>query len=55
MTVKELKEALNKFPDSCIVCAWFPDGTYTEITNAAQGCNEWDGIVVLDNCEQDDD
>lgn len=59
MTVKELKDKLNKFDDHLIVC--IPDenkkGLFpwsTEI-NLAQGVNEADGCLFIDNFVEEDD
>ena len=60
MTVKELKEKLNKFDDSLLVMipeadpdkwAHFP---FSSVKNVSQGLNEWDGILVIDDYEEDD-
>ena len=42
MTVHELKERLEQFPENCVV------------TNVAIGCNEADGCVFLDDYEEED-
>lgn len=61
MTVKELKEQLNKFPDNCIVCIpnidWDKVGNvnYVVAQNVAQGVNELDGIVFIDDYVEDED
>lgn len=61
MTVKELKEKLNLFPDSCIVCIppidWNSVGkvNYTVAQNVSQGVNELDGIVFIDDYVEDDE
>lgn len=63
MTVKELKERLNKFHDNCIVVVPNPDYdpnkkgslNYTVALNITQGCNELDGIVFIDDYVEDDD
>lgn len=60
MTVKELKEKLNLFPDNCIVCIpsidWDSVGSvnYTVAQNVSQGVNELDGIVFIDDYVEDD-
>lgn len=60
MTVKELKEKLNLFPDSCIVYIppidWSSSGNvnYTVARNVSQGVNELDGIVFIDDYVEDD-
>lgn len=48
MTVKELKEALNKFDDRLIVLAGNAEG-YIEVINVSQGVNELDGLLFLDD------
>lgn len=63
MTVKELKERLNKFHDNCIVCV--PNinfdpckkGSldYVVAQNVTRGCNEFDGIVFIDDYIEEDD
>ena len=61
MTVKELKEKLSRFPDNCIVCIptinWDVVGNvnYVAAQNVAQGINEFDGIVFIDDYVEDDD
>ena len=61
MTVKELKEQLNKFPDSCIVCIaaidldTVSDVNYVVAQNVSQGINELDGIVFIDDYVEDED
>ena len=60
MTVKELKEKLNGFPDSCIVCIpqinWDVVGNvgYAIAQNVSQGVNELDGIVFIDDYVEED-
>lgn len=62
MTVKELKEKLNQFPDNCIVC--IPNQNlyrlrnakhYVVALNVAQGINEFDGLVFIDDYMEDDE
>lgn len=58
MTVKELKEKLERFPENCIVM--IPDSEspigYTSATHIARGSNEADGCVfICDYVEDDDD
>ena len=59
MTVKELKEKLEKFDDYLIVmipcedpdrCEYFP---FTSAKNVSQGVNEFDGAVFIDDYEED--
>lgn len=56
MTVKELKEELNKFDDNLTVLItsechpW-----YTPCVNVAQGINELDGCIILDDYDEEDD
>lgn len=58
MTVKELKEELNKFNDNLIVVAEV-DTLFTHfflnISHAAQGINEMDGLLILDDYSEEDD
>lgn len=55
MTVKELKEALNSFPDNCVVVIPLPEPPWhTVCKNVSQGFNELDTVVYLD-CYDDDD
>lgn len=53
MTVKELKEILNNFDDELLVK--FPYPWYTNCTHVAQGINEMDGCVILDNYSEDEE
>jgi hypothetical protein len=63
MTVRELIERLKQFPDTCVVCVPNPDfdpnkkGSldYTVALNVVQGCNEFDGIVFIDDYVEDDE
>lgn len=63
MTVKELKEKLNLFHDNCIVCVpnvdFIPGAKgslpYSVAQNIAQGVNELDGIVFIDDYVEDDE
>lgn len=62
MTVKELKEELNKFNDNLVVMIpntdyyagddMFPDRTPTHVS---QGVNELDGAVFIEYWEEDED
>ena len=62
MTVKELKEKLNKFDDNLLVMIpnrdyhlefdEFPD---IVATNVSQGVNEADGAIFIEHWEEDDD
>lgn len=61
MTVKELKEQLNNFPDHCKVFipnlryyAALEGSPYISVTRISRGINELDGMVILDNYEEDD-
>lgn len=62
MTVKELKEKLEQFPENCVVLInadietrrehdGFP---YTEATCVGRGINELDGCVIIDDYVEDD-
>jgi hypothetical protein len=63
MTVRELKERLERFPESCVVLInadietrrehdGFP---YTEATCVVQGFNELDGCVIIDDYAEEED
>lgn len=57
MTVKELKEKLEQFPENCVVLIpdeYSPIG-YTPATHIAKGVNEADGCVFLTDYEEDED
>ena len=61
MTVKELKEKLNKFDDHLIVIipnryCYLKDGALPDIpaTHVYQGCNEADGCLFIDDYEEQD-
>lgn len=60
MTIKELKEKLNQFPDDLIVM--IPNNDLHRLPNpvwyvsasiVARGCNEADGCVFIDDGEED--
>lgn len=52
MTVKELKEQLDKFPDNAIIL--IPsDDDYVPATYAAIGCNDLDGFVFIDGYDEE--
>lgn len=56
MTVRELKEELNKYDDNLRVFVPTIDGNlpyYYEILNVSQGVNEMDQMLILDDCEED--
>jgi peptide chain release factor 1 len=61
--IQELKEKLNQFHDSCIVCIpnrdFIPGAKgslpYSVAQNIAQGVNELDGIVFIDDYVEDDE
>lgn len=61
MTVKELKEKLNQFPDNCIVVVpkidWVKKGSldYAVVENVAIGVNEFDNVVFIDDYVEDDE
>ena len=54
MTVKELKEKLNEFDDSLLVCFREGEG-YSLLGDIYSGVNEADGYLFLDYCAEDDD
>lgn len=62
MTVKELKEKLERFPENCVVLIpnanWTPYGnllSHVPVTCVTIGCNEFDGCVFLDDYVEDED
>ena len=62
MTVKELKEKLEQFPENCVVLVpnenLYKDFTpkwYVVATNVARGINEMDGYVIIDDYVEDED
>ena len=62
MTVRELKEKLNQFHDSCIVLIPNQDlyrvkgaKDYVVALNVTSGVNEFDGLVFIDDYVEDDD
>lgn len=58
VTVKELKEKLNQFPDSLEVVVdsyLLPDHIwYVPVKNVSVGVNEFDGLVFIDDYEEDE-
>ena len=62
MTVKELREKLEQFPDNLIVMIpnidWTPFNNQllsVAATNVVQGINEFDGCLFIDDYEEVDD
>lgn len=62
MTVKELREKLEQFPDNLIVMIpnidWTPLGNeFADVParNVIQGVNEFDGCLFIDDYVGDDD
>lgn len=62
MTVRELKEKLEKFDDNLIVMIpdanWTPDKNwlpYVCATGVARGVNEEDGYLFIDDYTEDED
>lgn len=54
MTVKELKEELNKFDDNLIVLRAIDNFPwYASVSGIAQGINELDCCVILDDCDEE--
>lgn len=51
LTVKELKETLNKFDDRLLVFSVDGEG-YSPVINVTQGVNEADGCLFLDHYEE---
>lgn len=54
MTVRELKEKLEQFPENCVVIISSGDD-YVPATHISIGCNELDGCVFIDDYVEDDD
>ena len=54
MTVKELKEQLNKFDERLLVLAIDDMGGYFQILHVSQGFNEADGCLFLDGFEEEE-
>jgi hypothetical protein len=61
MTVKELKERLEQFPENCVVlipnCGWHPysiDPPEIPAKSVTRGVNELDGCVIIDDYEEED-
>jgi len=62
MTVKELKEKLEQFPDNCVVLVpnenLYKDRNaffYVAAEHVARGVNEMDGCVIIDDYVEDED
>ena len=53
MTVKELKDKLNEFDDNLVVLIPNSMG-YISAKNIAQGVNEFDGCVFIDDYVEED-
>ena len=61
MTVRELKEKLEQFPENCVVLipnvSWNPNGrtpSHVPVVSVAMGGNEYDGCIFLDEYEEDE-
>lgn len=54
MTVCELKEKLEQFPENCVVLVPIK-GRLGPATNVAFGFNELDGYVIIDDYAEDED
>ena len=61
MTVRELIEKLEQFPENCVVlipnCGWHPysiEPTMIRATSVAMGVNEFDGCVLIDDYVEDE-
>ena len=52
MTVKELKEQLERFDDNLIV---FLYDEHAPLLNVSQGINGFDGCLFLDDYREDDE
>ena len=62
MTVRELKEKLEQFPENCVVLVpnenLYKDRNsffYVVAENVARGINEMDGCVIIDDYVEDED
>lgn len=62
MTVKELKEKLEQFPENCVVLIpnehLYRDRNpfwYVHAKHVARGVNEMDGCVIIDDYVEDED
>lgn len=56
MTVKELKEELNKFDNNLIVLRAIDNFPwYASVSSIAQGINKLDGCIILDDYGEEDD
>lgn len=54
MTVKELKEKLEQFPENCVVL--IPEyGRYIHATNVAIAFNEMDNCVIIDDYVEEEE
>ena len=58
MTVRDLKELLSVFPENAqvVVCSsLLPNHTwYIPVKNISAGVNEFDGLVFIDDYEEED-
>lgn len=58
MTVKELKEKLDQFPDNSpvVISSYFLPAHiwYVPVKNVSIGVNELDGLVFIDDYEEED-
>lgn len=61
MINKELREKLEQFPDDLIImipdASWNPDASwlpFVTATNVAQGFNEFDGCLFIDDSVEDE-
>ena len=62
MTVRELKERLEQFPENCVVMTpnenLYKDRNaffYVPAENVSRGINEMDGCVMIDGYVEDED
>ena len=62
MTVRELIEKLEQFPENCVVLVPnenlyrdSPAKWYVVAEHVARGVNEMDGCVIIDDYEEDED
>ena len=62
MTVRELKEKLEQFPENCVVLVpnenLYMDRNalfYVVAKNVARGVNEMDGCVIIDDYVEDEE
>lgn len=56
MTVRELKERLEKFDETLVVCVWdYELHRYHIVGRVSQGFNELDGALIIESNYDPDD